>query len=76
MNNAWLKHALNRKIVRRSVKTSLIVGTALILINYGNSLTEWATFTTSWWKIGLTYCVPYFVSTYSAVGSLIDKTKE
>ncbi|MGB0635936.1 MAG: nitrate/nitrite transporter NrtS [Gammaproteobacteria bacterium] len=76
MNNTWLKQALSRKVVQRSVKTSLIVGTVLILINYGSSLTDWTTFTSSWWKIGLTYCVPYLVSTYSAVGSLIDKCKE
>ncbi|MFL2582976.1 MAG: nitrate/nitrite transporter NrtS [Gammaproteobacteria bacterium] len=76
MDNIWLKHALNPKIVQRSVKTSLIVGTVLILINYGSSLTEWATFTSSWWKIGLTYWVPYLVSTYSAVGSLVDRSKD
>lgn len=49
---------------------ALVVGSLLTLINQGHSL--WAT-GLSWpmaVKIVLTYCVPYAVSTYAAVGAI------
>jgi len=58
----------------RALKMAVIIGTILFLINYldkilGNALTG-----TDLFKIALTYCVPYCVSTYSAATALAGMT--
>jgi len=50
---------------RRSFFAALVVGTVLNLINQGDVLFGGAP--VNWFKIILTYCVPYAVSTYGAV---------
>ncbi len=72
--NIWIKYALKPEIVGRAIKTSMIVGTLLVCINYGSTLSDLTILMSSWWKILLTYCVPYAVSTYSAVASLLSKS--
>lgn len=49
--------------VRRAIKVALVVGTLLVLLNHGDgiALGAWP----AWWKIILTYFVPYSVSSYS-----------
>jgi hypothetical protein len=58
----------HRAIVRRALVTALIVGTILTIINQGNHLLagdlSWPLLV----RIGLTYLVPYCVSTSGAVG--------
>ena len=54
-----------RGIVRRSAIIALVVGTILNIINQGDALVSGAPLVA--WKIVLTYCVPYCVSTYGAV---------
>ena len=58
-------YALSDGVPRRSVFVALLVGTALILINQGDALL--GAVPINWFKIILTYCVPYAVSTYGAV---------
>jgi len=50
-------------VVRRAVITSLLVGTVLNLINQGGNLLEASVV---WWKVALTYSVPYCVATISS----------
>jgi hypothetical protein len=59
------RYAFSDGIPRRSACVALVVGTILNLINQGDVLLGAAT--VHWWKIALTYCVPYIVATYGAV---------
>ena len=52
-------------IPTRSLRVALVVGSILNLINQGDALISSASF--NWWKIVLTYIVPYCVATYGAV---------
>ncbi len=50
-------------MLKRSALTALVVGTILVLLNQGDQV-----FTGSWaaalyWKVPLTYCVPFLVAT-------------
>ena len=55
--------------LRRSSIVAVVVGTVLTLLNQGDIL-----FTGSWnsalyWKVPLTYCVPFCVATYGALSN-------
>ena len=64
-----LEKSKDTKIMFRSAKISLVVGTILVAINYGDSIFIDGLEQGDWLKIILTYMVPYFVSTYSVVVS-------
>jgi hypothetical protein len=59
------RYAVSDGIPRRSLYVTLVVGTALNLINQGDALLSAASF--NWLKAILTYAVPYAVCTYGAV---------
>ena len=59
------RYAVSDGVPRRSFFAALVVGTVLNLINHGDVLFGGAP--VNWFKIILTYCVPYAVSTYGAV---------
>jgi len=63
----WLLYARQRDIVLCALKMAAIVGTILMLINHGEELLFAQLTTLDWIEIGLTYLVPYSVSTYSSV---------
>jgi hypothetical protein len=70
-----LSRALSWPIARRSLLTMLIVGSFLNLINQGDALMR--SDAINWWKVLLTYCVPFCVATfgaYSAFRSAASKT--
>ncbi len=67
---SWLATAARRDVVRRSLRVALLVGTLLILINYGDRLVSGTLDRLDWIKMALTYLVPYGVSTYASVGAL------
>lgn len=54
---------------RRAIKVAVIVGTLLAAINYGDALITGEMTTKSWFKLCLTYVVPYCVSLYSALAA-------
>jgi len=54
----------------RSLRVALVVGSVLALINYTDRALTASLGTADWIKIGLTYLVPYGVSTYAAVDAL------
>jgi hypothetical protein len=53
----------------RALKVSIVVGTGLVFINQGDVLFAGASIEGLWWKIPLTYSVPFFVSLYSSVSA-------
>jgi len=63
-------HLKNPGVVKRAIIVALIVGTLLNLINQGN---HFFTGTVVWWKLILTYLVPYCVSSYSSAS---EKAKQ
>ena len=66
----WLRLACECSVVRRAALYALVVGSILAAINYGDAMLSRALTTTAMWKIGLTYLVPYVVSTLSSVGAI------
>jgi hypothetical protein len=59
-----LRRALSWPIARRSLLTTLVVGSFLNLINQGDALLRADAI--NWWKLLLTYCVPFCVATFGA----------
>jgi len=59
-----LRRALTWRIARHSLATLLIVGSVLNVINQGDSL--FGSGTINWWKLLLTYSVPFCVATFGA----------
>jgi hypothetical protein len=68
---SMLKHAcacaLSKGVPRRSLYVALLVGTILNLINQGDAL--FGHVSINWFKMMLTYLVPYAVATYGAVSA-------
>ncbi len=62
-----IDYAIQPRIVFCACKMSLVVGTLLMLINYGDKLWLDQMTTTDWVKAGISYFVPYAVATYSAI---------
>lgn len=56
-----------RPLVRRSFVIALIVGTILTAINQGNIILRGDFADSLYWKIPLTYAVPYCVATTGAI---------
>lgn len=54
-------------MLRRSLATAVVVGTALVAINQGNVLLQGDFPGALVWKIPLTYCVPFCVATWGAL---------
>ncbi len=54
-------------IHRRALQVSLVVGCVLAAINHGDALLAGQMTSSQWFKVLLTFCVPYAVSCYSAL---------
>ena len=54
-------------MVRRSLKVAVVVGSVLTLLNQGDTLFSGAWPNALYWKIPLTYCVPFLVATFGAL---------
>ena len=70
MSNAvkrWIELARRPDIVKRSARVALVVGTLLAIINHGARLLDLDVDAEIALKIGLTYLVPYCVSTWASV---------
>ena len=63
---AFLRHAVDRACVLRSLKVALVVGTLLALINHYDTLFSGTWTTQEVVQILLTYLVPYGVATFGA----------
>ena len=56
-------------MLRRSILTSAVVGTILVAINQGTVIVAGEGTTELAWKIPLTYCVPFLVASWGALGN-------
>lgn len=70
---AW-RLATSDGVPVRSLKVALVVGTALNLINQGDALLGPAS--VNWFKLMLTFAMPYAVSTYGAVAVRWDDSRD
>jgi hypothetical protein len=70
----YLSVALSRDVVVRALKVAIIVGTILTFINHGEKILSVALSGQDWFKVILTYWVPYCVSTWSAVAAIKANT--
>lgn len=70
---AW-RLAISDGVPIRSFKVALVVGTALNLINQGDAVLGPATI--NWFKLMLTFAMPYAVSTYGAVAVRWDAVEQ
>jgi len=62
----------HRELLWRSARVAVVVGSLLILLNQGDKLLlalGGDVATDLWWKVPLTYCVPFCVATYGALGN-------
>lgn len=64
--------AFSRRIVRIALRTSLVVGTVLNVVNHGEVLIG-IVGPAHVPKVLLNYLVPYMVATYSAVAAASDR---
>lgn len=69
-NKGFFVIARSRVVVVSAVKVSLFVGTMLALINHGDKIMAMSLSVNDGFKVGLTYLVPYCVSTWSAVKAI------
>jgi len=67
LEGSWLETARRPEIVRRSLRIAAVVGTILVAINYTDRLLAGTLVGLDWVKMGVTYLVPYCVSTVAAV---------
>ena len=58
---------LHRPMLKRSAIAALVVGTVLTALNQGDLLLSGQWTSALYWKIPLTYCVPFLVATYGAL---------
>ena len=65
----WVSLAFEKGVVRSSLKTSILVGTILVAINYGDAILNGAIGSGELIKIAMTYAVPYCVSTFATVNT-------
>ena len=63
---AFIRHAIAKASLFRSIKIALVVGTILALINHYGSIFHGTLTWANIFQIVLTYFVPFGVATYSA----------
>ncbi len=66
----WFRLAASPGVVKRALLTAAIVGVILVGINHGDALFRGEVDGSRLLKMGLTFLVPYAVSTSSAVSAL------
>ena len=59
--------ASSRAVVVRAARVAVVVGTVLACINHGDHVFSLTFDFDTVWRVLLTFCVPYCVSTYSSV---------
>jgi hypothetical protein len=63
----FFEAAIERGTIAVSAKVALFVGSILALINYGDRILLYGDMRAlDWFKLAVTYCVPYCVATYGA----------
>lgn len=67
----WCRAARRREVTRRSIRVALIVGTILVAVNYTDRWLDGSLGRADYVKMLLTYLVPYCVSTWVSVSTLL-----
>ena len=60
---------LHRPMLKRSLIAAVIVGTVLTALNQGDAILQGQWDSALYWKIPLTYCVPFVVASYGALSN-------
>ena len=68
----WYRAALRPEVTRRSIRVALIVGTFLVALNYTDRWLKGNLVPFDYLKMMLTYLVPYCVSTYASVSTILS----
>jgi len=71
----WFILAVTPSVVKRSLKYAVIVGLLLILINHSDAILNHTVTFSRGLRMILTVFVPYAVSTFSSVGTLLDQKR-
>ncbi|HDB1447937.1 hypothetical protein ATY35_16955 [Vibrio cidicii] len=74
--NRYFRYAVKHGIFLRSFKVAAIVGTVLMLINHGDRLLYSPLEIRDYVKMGLTYLVPFCVSTHASLRSAAQFNQE
>ncbi len=72
---SWLGLACSGAVVRRALVFAVVVGSVLVAINHGDLIAAGHLTDAAIWKIPMTYCVPYCVSTYASVSAIRSHDK-
>jgi len=67
----FMKVAMQAEVFRTAVKVALVVGTILALINHSSAIFNLTLSAQNIFQIILSYFVPYGVSTYSSVKTIL-----
>lgn len=70
--NLWLETAKKPEVYRRSRRVALIVGTILVTINYFDRIYAGNLQGIDYFKMLMTYCVPFCVSTHASVSAILE----
>jgi len=74
--NDFLALAFQPSVVRRALRVAAVVGVVLITINHGDRILFGEITPRSVFQMGLTFLVPYVVSTVSSVGALREVARQ
>ena len=66
-NSSFFHIATQRSVVIRAARIAAIVGLILAIINHGDTFVSGEVTLSTWFKIALTFLVPFGVSTFSSV---------
>lgn len=66
----WIRLAFSESVWRRAAKVAILVGPILVAVNQGDVILRGGLDIICIVKIGLTFLVPYLVSTFSSVAAL------
>ena len=68
INRKALDNCLSAESIRRSVIVAILVGSILVAINQGDAILAGSAI--NWWKLAMTYAVPFLVASYGAYAAL------
>ena len=71
MSNHALQQTFSGPSVRRSLTVAVVIGTLLNTINQGPEILSGHT--PIWWKLMLTYVVPFAVASYGSYAALASR---
>jgi hypothetical protein len=68
--------AMRPEVYKRSTCVALLVGTILVTINYIDRMLAGSLMTIDYFKMLLTYCVPFCVSTHASVSAIMENERK